>query len=283
MPIFKRSEGVYVQSAPAMRKMMPHLMPTRNEAAVYFEHVLDLTKTLPFLEQLNAGRERKEFSLFHLILCAMSRTFAMRPQLNRFVVGRRIYQRTDIQFSFAIKREFSDEGGMTTTKLTFAPDETLRSIAEKVKADVGNGRKGEKTQSDKELDVVTKLPRSGLRFLMWFQKALDYVNLLPGFMIKPDPLYCSMFFTNLGSVGLDSAYHHLYEYGTCPFFAAVGKIKKAVVVGGDGQPAVRDVVSMKFVFDERITDGLYCSRSLELFKRLVENPEELEGSFPQNV
>lgn len=280
MPIFKRSEGVYVRTAAPLRKMMPHLMPTRNEAAVYFEHVLDLTKTLAYLDQINAVADaagKPRATLFHLVLCAMTRTYSMRPQVNQFIVGRRLYRRNDIQFSFAIKRQFTDEGGLTTTKLTFAPDESLASITQRVSGDVGSGRQGVKKQSDVEVDYLTLLPRFALRFLTWLQRALDYVNLLPSFMIKDDPLYCSMFFANLGSVGLDSAYHHLYEYGTCPFFTTVGKVKKAILVGEDGQPVVKDTVSMKFVFDERITDGLYCSKTLALFKSFMENPETLEG------
>lgn len=280
MPIFKRSEGVYVRTAAPLRKMMPHLMPTRNEAAVYFEQVIDLTKTLPYLEQKNKQADaagRPHTTLFHLVLAAMTRTFSMRPQLNQFVVGRRLYRRNDIQFSFAIKRQFTDEGGLTTTKLTFVPDESVESITQRVSGDVGSGRQGVKKQSDVEVDYLTMLPRFLLRFLVWFQKTLDYFNLLPNFMIKDDPLYCSLFFANLGSVNLESAYHHLYEYGTCPFFCVIGRTKKGLVVGDDGQPAVKDTVSMKFTFDERITDGLYCSRSLALFKQFIENPETLEG------
>ena len=39
----------------------------------------------------------------------------------------------------------------------------------------------------------------------------------------------------------------------------------------------RDVVSIKYSFDERITDGLYCAKSLEIFKQAVENPETLDA------
>ena len=49
---------------------------------------------------------------------------------------------------------------------------------------------------------------------------LDSVNLLPGSFIHPDPMYASMFIANLGSVKLESAFHHLYEYGNIPLFAA---------------------------------------------------------------
>ncbi len=57
------------------------------------------------------------------------------------------------------------------------------------------------------------------------------------------PLYSSALLANLGSVGLDSAYHHLYEYGTTPIFVTMGRVKKAVVPGDNDVPVVREVVS----------------------------------------
>jgi hypothetical protein len=282
MPIFNREDGDVIHSDPAMRKIIPYIMPTRNQAAVYFEQLVDLTKTLPYLEKLNAARGKKEYTLFQVVLCALARTFGERPQLNRFVVGRRIYMRKNIEFSFAIKKAFTDEAEMATTKIAFLPDETLHTVAQKTTQNIGLGKSDYKSQSDKETSLIMKLPRFAVRLLIGLQRTLDYFNLLPNFMIKDDPLYCSVFLANLGSVGLDSAYHHLYEYGNCPFFAVVGKMKKAVVATPEGAVVVKDVVSIKFTFDERITDGLYCSKSLERFKRYVENPELLE-SFAQAV
>lgn len=281
MPLFRRCEGTYLSELPALRRMMPHLMPGRNEAAVAFELVVDLSKTLPWIAERNFANDREPVTLFQLILAAMLRTFELRPMLNRFVVGRRLYQRNDIEFSFAIKRAMRDDAGLTTTKLTFGKDDTLDRIGERMRPSIRDGRGGKETQSDAEMRLLTYLPRSVLRFLVWLQGALDYFNLLPAFMVRPDPLYASMFFANLGSVGIDSAFHHLYEYGTCPFFATVGRVKKAVLVDENGEPAVRQVVSLKFLFDERIADGFYCARSLEIFERLLANPELLVSELAE--
>lgn len=276
MPLIPRVEGTYVDDLPPLRRMMPHLMPGRNEAAVAFEQVLDLTEVLPFLAARNTGADAAEHvTLFQLILLAMLRTFEQRPMLNRFVVGRRVYQRNEIQFSFAIKRAMRDDAGLTTTKVTLEAGETLASLGAKMRPSIREGKAGKENTSDREMRFFTMLPRFLLRWVVTLQRALDYFNLLPGWFIRPDPLYASMFFANLGSVGLDSAFHHLYEYGTCPFFVTLGRVKKAVLVGDDGQPVVRDVVSLKFLFDERIADGFYCARSLELFRDLLEHPSKL--------
>ncbi len=38
---------------------------------------------------------------------------------------------------------------------------------------------------------------------------VDWLGLLPAFMTRNDPLYSSAYVINLGSVGLEAAYHHL--------------------------------------------------------------------------
>jgi hypothetical protein len=95
-------------------------------------------------------------------------------------------------------------------------------------------------------------------------------------MLDADPMYASAFVANLGSIGLDAPFHHLYEYGTIPLFVAIGRVQKEVVVGQGGQPAVEDCLTIRYSFDERIADGFYCAGSLQHFKNLVEQPWLLE-------
>lgn len=279
--------------ASALRRFMPYLLRTRNESYVLFEQDLDLTRTFQYLEEQRERRaqaggrvetgeaaEVPEVGLFHVILCAAARGFAQRPQLNRFVMGGKIYQRRHIELSFAIKKQRSDSGALTTTKLRFLPTETPLSVAEKVHGAVRFGRSDKKSRADKETALVTRLPGPLLRLLMWLQRGLDAWNLLPAGLIEPDPLYCSMFLANLGSIGLDSAYHHLFEYGTCSFFAVIGKVERRAVPQADGTAPIRPVLNIKYTFDERITDGWYCARSLELFQKWVEDPAQLEAPPP---
>jgi hypothetical protein len=112
---------------------------------------------------------------------------------------------------------------------------------------------------------------------------------MPAAMIRADELYTSMFIANLGSVGLEAPYHHLYEWGTAPLFGTIGKISKMPVVDAQGQIVARDIVSIKWSFDERIADGFYCARTLEFFRGLLTTPEVLEhkpaviGMLPEDA
>ncbi|MBK06547.1 MAG: hypothetical protein CL920_29370 [Deltaproteobacteria bacterium] len=273
----RRSDGVLVKDSASLRKMIPFIMVGRNEAAVYFEQQLEVEEVLRYLKTKRESGEGPQITFFHVILCSLVRVFGARPELNRFVVGRRLYQRDGLEFSFAVKKSFRDDATMTTVKIRFEADDTIEKVAERIQEAIGVGRGTEQTTSEKEVSVLTRLPRFMLRLILWGQRLLDFYGLLPASLIKPDPMYASMFLANLGSIGLDAPFHHLFEYGTIPFFAVIGRIKKAPVVDQEsGEMRVSDVVNIKYTFDERITDGFYCARSLALLESFFQDPSQLE-------
>ncbi len=94
------------------------------------------------------------------------------------------------------------------------------------------------------------------------------------FTVKSE-LTASAFVTNLGSVGIDGAFHHLYEYGTIPIFGTLGRAHETVVVE-DGQPAVARVAWMRFTYDERVEDGLDAAGAIADFQRMVEHPADVD-------
>lgn len=275
MPLFSRSDGTLLKSEPAVRRMMPYLMPTRTESVVMHEARYDLSRTLPWLERYNATHQRRA-TLFHLLLFAFARTLHQRIGLNRFVSARRVYQREKVQLSFAAKKEFRDDAPFVTVKLDFAADDNFEAHVERIAGSVERARGGAKTTVDSELKLALALPDFLLRVVMGMLRWLDRVNLMPSSMIKSDPMYTSMFVANLGSIGIGGAFHHLFEWGTCSLFAAVGKVDKMLFIV-DGKPEVRDGVTVSWTFDERINDGFYCASSLQIAQKIVEDPDAHAG------
>ena len=260
--LFTRPDGVAARDVPDVRRIMPFIMPTRAESTVYFEQEVAIDRAEAFLAEVNAKRERKA-TLFHLVLWGIVRAIAARPRLNRFVMGSRIWVRDGIWIAYSAKKSLDDDAPIVAIKQRFEPDVSFEALVDAVHDRVRSGKSSEKSHVDKELSLFLALPapllRIGVKLLRW----LDAWNLLPRSFIEGDPLYASMFVANLGSVGLESAYHHLYEYGTIPLFAAVG-CKRKTDRG--------TTVSFKYSFDERVEDGLYCAAGLELLKRIVEDP-----------
>lgn len=272
MPLFRRPDGKVAQGVPATRRIMPYLMRGRNESLVYFEQRLDLDKTLPFLERWNATHDRR-ITVFHVFLHAFVQMMKERPRVNRFVSGGRLYDRDGIWVSFSAKKALNDDSPIIVLKRRFDDVADLADTVARVHGDVDQGRGPGKSTVDKELGLVLAMPGPVVRFLMWLMRSLDAWNLLPGALIRSDPMYASVFIANLGSVRLEAPYHHLYEWGNIPIFAAIGKVKTVPGLAPDGASVVpRTVCDVHYSFDERVEDGLYCASSLERLKAMVEDP-----------
>lgn len=271
-----RPDGTRVHNLPRLRRIMPYVMPRRADALVFFEQVLDLTQTQAYLDRWNADSARPPLTLFQVMIAAAVHTLHERPRLNRFVAGRRLWQRDVIEVSISVIKAKDDDARLTVVKESFTAGQGLTAIGARVDGAAANGRGAQRTASEKEVDLVTRLPRSIIDLLFWMQRVADHWNLLPASLIHNDPLYSSLMVTNLGSIGIDAAWHHLYEHGTLGLFLAMGKAQPMPFVTAAGGVEARHGLTLRYAFDERIADGFYAARSLDLLRSLVEEPWRME-------
>jgi len=256
---------------PPYRRIMPFLMRGKNESAVYFEQILDVSRTQRWLAEWNAGAGRPHATVFHVILHALASVLHERPHLNRFVVGRRIFDRNGVFISFAAKKAMREDAPLATVKRGFAAGETFEDMMASLSGAVGEARSDRLSRIDKELSVLLRLPGFLLAAAVRLLRRLDVWGLAPRSMLDPDPMYASAFVANLGSIRIDAVYHHLYEYGNCPLFVTIGQMQPRAIVEGDAI-VVRPTVMLRYTYDERIEDGFYCASAIELLRRRVEDP-----------
>ena len=272
----KRPDGTYIQEMHFFSRLLPYLMPTRTEAAIYFEKELDVTNTLKYIRQRKRDTDGLRISLFYVILYAAVRVIAQRPKLNRFVSGYRYYQRNRIRFNFVAKRDLSDEGEEINVTMSFSPFLTLEKFCEKIDSYIFSLKEGSETSAENLNSFLTRLPRFLIKAIFRFVKFLDYNNALPLSVIDTLPFYNSIFFTNVGSVGIDAPFHHNFEIGNCGIFCAIGKLRKEQCLLPGEKIETRDKIKITFTYDDRITDGIYCARAIDMLRDLVEHPERLE-------
>lgn len=270
--IFRRPDGTPVPDVPPYRRMMPWLMRGKNESAVTFEQRLDVSRTLAFLERRRAADEHEHATLFHVVLWAITRALDERPRLNRFVSGGRLWQREGIWLSYSAKKRFDDRSPVVVVKQRMDPRMTFPELVGAVREQVTRGKSDERSHTDREMDLLLRLPGPILGLAVRLVRAVDALGWLPRAFVQPDPFFASAFVANLGSLGMDAAYHHLYEYGTIPIFCVLGRVKDEPLVI-DGRVEVRPTAVLRYTYDERIEDGLYAMRSLDRVRQLVEDPE----------
>lgn len=276
MPFRWRPDGDYVRDLPKTRRIMPFIMRKRNESTAFFEQKLDMSKTLTFLQGF---RERTGLhaTMLHLLIYASAQMLRERPRMNRFVAGGRIFQRRSIWISFSAKKRKTEDAPIVLVKRGIDPSWSFDKLVQKIEEGISEGRSDKPSTTDTELSLMFKLPTLLVGWLVWLLMKLDYFGLLPGAYIKKDPLFASIFIVNLGSINLDAGYHHLYEYGNIPMLIMAGRSKEEVVVGKDGNPEVRSMMTLRYSFDERIEDGLYGAPALEILKRIIEDPDAAIG------
>ena len=283
MPLFRRCDGVVIKNIDPIRRMMPFVMPGRNDSAIYHTTQWDIAEARAWIRSYNQNRgSRTPATLFHLVAFACIKMLHARPGVNRFVSGGRIYQRKGVWLSFAAKKRFTDEAPLATVKLSFPADVRFDDCVSAITTAVAGGRSEGESQVETEVRLLSWLPTPILHGVIAAVRGLDRWNLLPAMLIDPDPLYTSMFLANLGSIHIDNASHHLYEYGTCSLFGVIGGARKVLVPGRNNQPEVRQVLQTQWTFDERINDGFYCVESLEILRRIMEDPKRyVEGETAQ--
>lgn len=271
---FDRYDGWRIRNIDSNSSMLPFFLSERNDSQNLFEEKLYLDGIDAFIRKHKA--EYPTLSVMHILVAALVRTFSQRPYLNRFVVWNKIYARNHLSMSLVVKKNLRDDSSETLIKPMFNLDDNLSDVVGAIDTlVVDNKYEKKKNSSDKTSKTLQKLPPWLMRILVCTFKKLDKLGHLPKDIHRASPWHCSFFITNLGSIGIDSIYHHLFNFGNCSMFCAMGKKKKELVVTKDGGVKEQRYIQLKFVLDERICDGFYYASSIRKLNYYLNNPATL--------
>ena len=279
-----RFDGTWLRSEPAMNQFTAYLYPNRADNEAYINEEIDLRPIDEYLARKNEGRTDDRYTYFHVICSAVVKAFTLRPKMNRFISGNRMYQRNYLSVAFVVKKKFSDrsEEGLAFRK--FDRDATIDRLHDDLCDEIHTQRReGSVDNSTYFMEKLLKLPRWILRLIMKILFRLDRKGKVPYDLIKDDPNYSSIFLTNLGSIDLSCGYHHLNNWGTNSCFVVIGKKHLAPECHADGTVTVRPVLNLGVTLDERIADGYYYSKTMKLVKHLLAHPELLELPAAEEV
>lgn len=269
-----RSDGRKLKNVPPFFRVIPCVMLERNDAQVYFKQDIKLKELDEYIDR--KAKEGIKLSYMNIIYAAIVRIITERPYLNRFAMNGSLYARNQIFVSLAIKKSFADEGQETTIKLPFTGTENIFEIKEKLDNAI---EKNKDYSTSNNTDALAKtfsiVPNGFIRAAFKLLKFLDKHGAVPKAIISASPFHTSVFLTNVGSLGIDSIYHHLYNFGTTSLFFAMGKKKKSYIYDDDEMHEEK-CITIAFVGDERICDGYYYSTSFKQLSKYLKKPELLE-------
>ena len=272
-----RKDGIWLRNIPAMNRIMPSLLPNRADNEAHISIDIDARPLNAYLEKVNEGRIEDKYTFFHLISAAIGKAFILRPKMNRFIVGSKMYQRRDVTVGFTVKKKFSDHAEEALAFFTYDPKETLESYHEKIMAQIHLTKSDDqKDTSTDAMDIICKLPQWVITLIVKFVLWLDKHGWAPDFLVGSDPNHAAIFLSNLGSIGLPGGYHHLVNWGTNSCIIVIGKKYWKKDYDKDGNEDLHEVIPIGITLDERIADGYYYSGTVALVQELLEHPELLE-------
>ncbi len=250
-----------------------HVMKERTDAMNMI--TIDLPEA-PMKEYLNRKRkEGKRYSHLTLILAAMVRAFAEYPQLNRFVVNKRIYARNEISVGMVVLKGGKIDGASTISKMKFPPTGTIDEINDIINAYIATNREeGDINSTDKLANFLCSVPGL-LRVAVNFVKWLDKHNWCPKAIIEASPFHCSIILTDLASIKTNSIHHHIYNFGTTSISLAMGNLRE-VPVRKKGEVVFERCLPLGIVTDDRIVSGNILGLAFRKFEKYLEHPDTLE-------
>lgn len=216
-------------------------------------------------------------SFLHLFIAAYVHAVAMRPGINRFVAGQRVYSRDGIHVVMSAKRALSADASETMIKMVFEPTDTLFDVYRKVneKVDSIMAEDGE-SAADRLAGTLLKIPGILLKFAIWLFNFLDYFDWLPRSLLSASPFHGSMALTDMSSLSAGPSFHHLYNFGNLPVYLSFGAKRREYEPDAGGLLTERKYVDYTAVLDERTCDGYYYSSAFKYFKHYINNPQLLE-------
>lgn len=216
-----------------------------------------------------------------VIIAAYLRLVSQNPNLNRFVVNKRIYSRNHFCVSFVTLKDNGESGEETVVKLYFNLGDDIFEVNRKVTEAIELSKTTEDSNSvDKLLKGITKIP--GLvGGIVGALKLWDKLFGLPFSIIDGSPFHTSLFITNLASLRTNAVYHHVYEFGTTSIFIAMGQPDKRLSNTAEGI-VEKKVIPVKVSVDERVESGYYFAKCFREFKRYIKDPTILE-SKPESI
>lgn len=272
-----RKDGRLIKTAEPLYRVAMHIMAERNDAMNMIE--LDI-KHEPLSQYINEKRNQK-ITISHLaiMIAAYVRTVSAYPEINRFIVNKRLYARNEIAVGMVVVKPGDTDG--TMNKMYFKPDMTIFEV-QKILDDYieENRATGETNTTDKLISTLLSIP--GLcRIAVHLFKLMDKWGLLSRKLIEASPFHCSMTITNLASIGTNFIYHHVYNFGTTSMVMAMGNLKE-VPVRRHGTVEFDRCIPVGVVMDERIVSGLEFAMAFKYMQKYLKNPRLLEIP-PENI
>jgi pyruvate/2-oxoglutarate dehydrogenase complex dihydrolipoamide acyltransferase (E2) component len=259
----------------SFRKIAIGTWQTAYDPSVYGSMELRMDEAQRYIAAFRA-RTGRRVTVSHLMAKAMGAVFQEVPDANAVLRWNRVYLRRRIGTFFQVV--MTDEGpGKTDLSGATVYDVEQKSLLQicdefQAKVDAVRAREDEALESTRKtfLSIPYLLLNRFLKLLSFFSFTLNLDLRWAG--VPSDP-FGSVMITNVGSLGLDTAYVPLVPYSHVAILLAVGAVKDHPFVV-DGKLEIGQVMRVNATFDHRFIDGLHAAVMSRVLRAWIERPFE---------
>ncbi len=267
-----RADGKRIKNADPMYTVAAHIMNKRVDSMNMTTIDIPIE---PIKEYINEKRkEGINISHMAIILSAYIRVLSEFPELNRFVVNKKIYQRNEIAVGMVVLKAGQMDHG-TMSKMYFEESNNVFDVNDIIEKYVSDNRnQPDNNGTEKMIKFLLSIPGI-LPIGVGIFKFLDKHGLLPKSIIDMSPFHMSLGITNLASIRTNHIYHHCYEFGTTSIFLAMGNTREVPRRKGN-EIVFEKCMPFGITMDERIASGGYFALAFRRLKHYLNDPKLLE-------
>ncbi len=269
----KHLELVPHEKVTSFRKMAIGSWQTAYDPTVYGTLTVRMDKAMQYLEEFRRKTGRR-LTVTHMVTKAVGMALKACPEANAILRFNKIYLRQRVTISVLVVQTDGGKVDLTAAKIDDVDHKTLLQMVDEMEETVNRVRARKDKNVEKGKGTVAAIPYF---FLNTFLKVLSFfmytLNLDMGWAGMPKDPFGAATVTNVGSLGLDTAYVPLVPYTRVPIFVAPGTVKETPVVE-DGKVVVGKVLAINASFDHRFIDGYHASVLSKTLREMLENPFE---------
>ena len=265
---------VRLKELSSFRKIALGTWQTAYDPSIYGTLVLRMDRALAYIERFRAQTGRR-LTVSHLMAKASAMALQACPEANAVLRWNRIYlrQRIGVFFQVLMTNEGEDKPDLSGATLYDVERKSLLEIVEEFESKVKLVRDRKDPSLEKTRGTFQRIP---FFLLNAFLKVLSFLSFtlnldLRALGIASDP-FGSLMITNVGSLGLDTAFAPLVPFSRVPILLAIGEARDEVLVE-DGRPAVGKTMSVNATLDHRVIDGFHAARIAGVLREWIENPD----------
>jgi pyruvate/2-oxoglutarate dehydrogenase complex dihydrolipoamide acyltransferase (E2) component len=258
----------------SFRKIALGTWQTTYDPSIYGTIILRMGKAVDYIARFRA-RTGRRLTVSHLMAKASAMALKECPEANAILRWNRIYlrQRIGVFFQVLMTDEGEDKVDLSGATLYDLERKSLLEIVDEFETKVTLVRRRQDPALENTRATFHKIPylllNAFLKVLSFFSFTLNLD--LRAFGIAADP-FGSLMITNVGSLGLDTAYAPLVPFSRVPILFAIGEVNEHAFVD-NGQVIGEKAMSVNATLDHRVIDGFHASMIAKVLREWMENPD----------